>query len=170
MVNHSKLVAVIAEIDKIKICFMSSSNSDIRPGSGRKNIAGKKQNRLFPLNSLFSDVNKIIHYPAKTSSTNYSSLIGNPEVLVQYSYVYKQLSYKGEKYVLITHFLKDIPYQLNFKQFGPDFPILMMPGQKIVGEENIENFLLHIQSDLVIQVDSENPHLSVLPENHSGNE
>ena len=171
LINYRKLVPAQAEIDKIKVGYISTSqpgagnprSGGILPRSGQSqdswsagsmgmSLSGNSGTEISEENVPFRDV----------TMKRRESAIPIPEVLVQYSYQYKGKNYKGEQYILIRYFLRDTPYQLDFNRLGPDFPVLIVPGKTIVGEENIENYLLSYRNEMEIHIDIVNPHLSIL--------
>ena len=162
LIDYNHLVDGLAEIEFIKLEYMSSIGIDL---SLNRTI----MNNFHSTNNS-SSTNKTIEVSSTTSTLpeqkemQAKNNLAVPEVLVKYIYHYKDVLYKGEAYLSPMFFLGDLPFYLDFDELGNDFPVLQVPQGNIVGEEAIENFLLSLRSNLEIQIDSENPRLAFVVE------
>lgn len=154
MITPQNLVPVAAEIERIRLGFMSSWDSDRLSAGGPPRRTGVEA----PTSAYQAPGSG---GGSGTASAG-GSIISVPEVEVEYSYRFAERPYTGSGFLLMTDFLGEEPFRLDFQEHGPDFPTLYLPDGQITGEEGIENFLLSIKPRVRILVDSENPHLSTI--------
>lgn len=165
LIDYNRLIDGVAEIEFIKLEYMSSVGIDL--SLNRSTI-----NNLYSTSHSSSENKTVEAYPVTSTFPKQKKLDTNnnlavPEVLVKYIYHYKDVSYKGEAYLSPMFFLGDLPFYLDFDELGDNFPVLQVPQGNIVGEEAIENFLLSLVSNVDIKIDSENPHLSFVVEEYA---